>query len=89
MPGVRAFFIAMTFVYEADGTGTDQELLDLNREAQARIMKHGQEYQDEHGHRVRLAELATLKKQEKDLLAAIDAAANGMCHNLVEFRRRP
>jgi len=79
----------MTFVHEASGTGTDQELLNLNRAMQARIMANGQEYQDAHGHRVRLPELSVLKKQEAQLVAAIAAAAGGMTHNLVEFNRRP
>jgi len=44
---VRAFFYflrqSMAFEHVATGTGTDQELLELNRAMQARIMANGQE----------------------------------------------
>ena len=81
----------MAFAHTASGTGTDQELLDLNRAMQARIMASGQEYRDETGKYVKLPELAVLQAEEKRLQARIDAAASntGAAYNLVEFQRRP
>lgn len=79
----------MAFTYQADGTGTDAELLALNREMQARIMKNGQEYRTEDGKWMRLPDLAILQAEEKQLLARIEAASTGPATNLATFQRRP
>ena len=81
----------MAFEHVATGTGTDQELLELNRAMQARIMANGQEYRDESGKWVRLPSLEVLQTEEARLQSRIDAAASttGPASNLIEFRRRP
>ncbi len=77
----------MAFEHVASGTGTDQELLDLNRAMQARIMANGQEYRTTEGKWVKLPDLEVLRAQEKELQGRI-AAAEGPADNYVEFQRR-
>jgi hypothetical protein len=80
----------MAFEHVASGTGTDQELLDLNRAMQARIMANGQEYRDESCKWVKLPPLEVLQAEEVRLQSRIDAAASttGSASNLIDFRRR-
>lgn len=79
----------MAFPYEAEGTGTDEELLALNRQMQARVLANGQEYRTEDGKYLKLPDLAELRAQESEIQARIAEAAGGIASNLIGFQRRP
>ena len=72
--------------YAATDTYTDQELLDLYREAYARISVSGQSYEIA-GRVFKMADLRFIQQQIEWLERRIDTAAAGITSNQVHFRR--
>lgn len=75
----------MAFSWQADGVGTDQELLDLVNEAIARISKLGQRVELPDGVVVDEADLSDLLMMKRELEAAVAQAEGSI---LVNVRHR-
>lgn len=67
-------------------TYTDQELLDLCREAYAKIMKNGQSFTIA-GQQFNRANLASLRSEIDALETKVDGASSGVVFNKVNLRR--
>ena len=79
----------MAFPFQARGTGTDQELLDLVREAIAVIVGGGAQEYEIRGRRYTRADLTTLYRMETDLQLRVARASTGLTKNRVRLARKP
>jgi len=70
-------------------TYTDAQLLALVRAQIARVLVQGQRYRNPDGSFTELPPLGDLQRQEREILARIQAAETGPARNLATMRRHP
>lgn len=77
----------MAFPWEPKGEGSDAELLALVRSAIAQIVATGQSYSAGDGRTLTRADLAELRRTERELQQRVSGATEGLASNYARFKR--